>query len=129
MSSFKKKANVKKPQGAGKIRMQGAKPKAQPSRQMQIKQAMMESDSEDQYNSDNNEQFDNNNNGSESSEEMGDEFDLDQMEEDSADVNNGYAYYINYTHIHIIDANKYAIFNFLHHDQDLNVNFIFIFVY
>ena len=91
MSSFKKKGNAKKPQqGAGKIRMQGAKPKAQPSRQVQIKQAMMESDSEDHYdNNDNNEQM-MDNQDSESSEEMGgDEFDLDQMEEDSDENNNG----------------------------------------
>lgn len=92
MSSFKKKVNTKKPQGAGKIRMQGAKPKAQPSRKVQIQQAMAESDSEDQYNNNgNDDQLDNG--SSASMEGMDDEFDLDQMEEDSAgENNNGYVY-------------------------------------
>jgi ribosomal RNA methyltransferase Nop2 len=88
MSSLKKKVNAKKPQGAGKIRMQGAKPKAQPPRQMQVKQAMMESDSEDQNNSENGDQFENNNGSDSSMEEMADEFDLDQMDEDSVGDNN-----------------------------------------
>lgn len=94
MSSIKKKVNVKKPQGAGKIRMQGAKPNAQPPRQMQVKQAMVESESEEQYSGENGDQLENNNGSDSSMEEMADEFDVDQMDEDSAGDNNAKYEYI-----------------------------------